>query len=66
MDGCTEVVCCQDVISHTGGIMPATVMFGSRSIPKVYARNNIFLSERERTAVLLRLRSGRHMHISPA
>ena len=43
MDGYTEVVCCQDVISDTGETMPTTVMLGSGSIPMAYARKNITL-----------------------
>ena len=33
MDEYVEVLRCQDVISHSGGNMPATLMFGSGSIP---------------------------------
>ena len=38
-----KVVCCQDIISHSGGNMPATVAFVFGLIPMGYARNNITL-----------------------
>ena len=38
-----QVLCCRDIISHPGGNMPATAMFGSSSIPIGYARDNTTL-----------------------
>ena len=43
LDEDVEVVCCQDIISHPSGNLPATVMFGYGPIPMEYARNNITL-----------------------